>query len=81
MSRVHKFGVLVSGIFGVGLVLVGQAFAAADPVLTSAKTSLTTYFTDNLPVVIAGFIAVAMAIWALHLLFNSTGVKKPSKVG
>jgi hypothetical protein len=72
---------LVVGVVSALAIFVGNAAAAADATITDAKTQLTTYFTDNLPTVIAAFVAVAMAIWALHLLFNSTGVKKPTKVG
>jgi len=62
------------------LVFAVNAFAAADPTVTDAKTQVTTYFTDNLPTIIGGFIAVAMALWGLRLLFNSTGVKKAKGV-
>jgi hypothetical protein len=62
------------------LMVAVNAFAAADPTVTDAKTQVTTYFTDNLPTIIGGFIAVAMALWGLRLLFHSTGVKKANGV-
>jgi hypothetical protein len=71
----------LSASIGLAIVSVANAFAAADPTITDAKTQVTTYFTDNLPTIIAAFVAVAMAIWGLSLLFRSVGVKKPSKVG
>jgi hypothetical protein len=77
----RKLYTSVMAAFVSALVFAGSALAAADPTIESAKTSVTTYFTDNLPVVIAAFIAVAMAIWALSLLFKSVGVRRPSKVG
>jgi len=76
-----KSHLILAGALASFLGFIGNAAAAADITVTSAGTDLTTYFTDNLPTVIAAFIAVAMAIWVLGLLFKSVGVKKPSKVG
>jgi hypothetical protein len=79
--KAKYLGLYVGVLSIVALMSAGVASAAADATITSAGSSLTTYFTDNLPTVIGAFIAVAMAVWLLGLLFRSVGVRKPSKVG
>jgi hypothetical protein len=76
-----KWMFTLSSVVAFAMIAATSALAAADPTITDAKTQVTTYFTDNLPTIIAAFVAVAMAIWGLSLLFRSVGVKKPSKVG
>jgi hypothetical protein len=54
---------------------------AVDANLQGVITQLTTYFADNIVVVIGAFVTIAMALWMLSILFRSTGVKKPTRVG
>ncbi len=79
MNRIRL--VVLSAAMAAFLAFAGIASAAADPTVTSASSSVTTFFTDNLPTLITAFIAIAMVVWVLGLLFRSVGVRKPSKIG
>lgn len=70
----------LSAVFS-ALVFAGSALAAADPTVTSTSDTIKSYFTDNLPVVIGAFVAIAGVLWILGLLTRSTGFRNRGKVG
>jgi len=55
--------------------------ATVDANLTSSLDQVTSYFTDNIGVVIAAFIGIAAFLWLLGMALRSVGVTKKSKVG
>lgn len=55
-------------------------FGTADPNLTSALTSVTTYFTDNIGAIITAVVGVVLFLWLLRLAFRSFGIRKPRSV-
>jgi uncharacterized oligopeptide transporter (OPT) family protein len=76
-----KVAVIVGSVTGLmALVVPALAGATADPVLTDAKTQATSYFSDNIAVVVGGFILVAGALWLLALAFNSMGLKRKRSI-
>jgi hypothetical protein len=77
----RKLSYSLAGVGATVLGFAGSAFATADTTVTSTGTQVTSFFTDNLPTILTAFVAIAMVIWILGLLFRSVGVKKPSKVG
>lgn len=54
--------------------------ATADPNLTSALTSVTTYFSDNIGAIITAVVGVVLFLWLLRLAFRSFGIRKPRSV-
>jgi hypothetical protein len=73
----RKLSLMLTGLVASAMVLASSALAAPDPTITDVKTQLTTYFTDNLPTVIAAFVAVAVALWMIGVLTAKIGVRKP----
>jgi len=53
----------------------------ADATLSDAFDQIQTYFTDNLPLVVGIFVAIAGVLWLLAMGFHSAGVKRRGKVG
>lgn len=60
--------------------MITRLLGTADANLTSALSSVTTYFGDNIGVIIAAVVGVAVFIWMLRLAFRSFGVSKPRSV-
>jgi hypothetical protein len=54
-----------------------HVLAAADSSLTSALSSVTTYFTDNIGAVITAVVGIAVFMWLLRLALHSFGIRKP----
>lgn len=78
---VKRLSLMVSAAMVFALTLAASALAQTpDPVLVNAKDSVTDYFTDNLGTVIAAFVAIALAIWLLRMLFRSVGIGRPRGV-
>lgn len=61
--------------------MVGAFLATVDATLQSAIDDVVSFFGDNLPAVIGGFIAVAGILWLLGLAFRSVGIRSKGKVG
>lgn len=55
-----------------------HVLGAADSSLTSALTSVTSYFTANIGTVITAVVGVAVFLWLLKLAFRSFGIRKPN---
>jgi hypothetical protein len=55
-------------------------YGTADSNLTSAVTSVTSYFTSNIGTVITGVVGIAVFLWLLRIAFRSFGVRKPNSV-
>lgn len=55
-------------------------YGTADPNLTSATSSIQSYFSANIGVVIALVVGVALLVWILRIAFHSVGVRKPRSV-
>jgi hypothetical protein len=72
---------MVSGVIAGVVGWAGSAFATTDSNLTGATGQITDYFSANIGVVIALFVAVSALLWLLGMAFRSVGVKKASKVG
>lgn len=53
----------------------------ADANLTTALSSVTTYFSNNIGVVIAAVVSIAVFLWLLRLAFRSFGIGKPRSSG
>jgi len=70
-----RYTLVVAGIAAWALGVVSVAGATSDPNLTSATTQVTTYFTNNLPVVIGVFIAVALVIWLFAKSVHWVGIR------
>lgn len=49
--------------------------ATADPALTSAMNTVTDYFTDNIGVVIAAFVGIAVLLWLLSKFLRAVGIR------
>jgi len=64
-------GTVIGWTFGV----VGIAGATEDPTLTSATSQVTSYFTDNFPVVIGVFLAVTAVIWMFAKAVHWVGIR------
>jgi len=63
------------------VITIYNFLATADPALTSAMDAVTSYFTDNIGVVIAAFVGIAVLLWLLSIFLRSVGVRKASRVG
>jgi hypothetical protein len=61
--------------------MVAALLLLADPAVSETGDGFTGYFADNLPTVIAAFVAVGMALWLLKMLFVSIGVAAPGGGG
>jgi hypothetical protein len=57
------------------------ALATADTNLTAALSSVTSYFTANIGVVIAAVVGVVVFLWILRLALKSFGIGKPKSAG
>jgi hypothetical protein len=77
-ARMFAFSV-ASAAFA--LVASGLAGATEDPALTSASSTVTSYFTTNLPVAIGAFVTVCGVLWLLSLIFRSVGIHRRRSVG
>jgi hypothetical protein len=63
------------------IVNVGSTIAlTADATLTSALSSVTSYFTDNIGTVITAVVGVVLLLWLLKIAFRSFGIRRPSSV-
>lgn len=52
----------------------------ADATLTSALSSVTSYFTANIGTVITAVVGVVLLLWLLKIAFRSFGIRRPSSV-
>ena len=59
---------------------LGNLLGTADPQLTSALSSVTSYFSDNIGVIIAAVVSIAVFLWLLRIAFRSFGIRKPRSV-
>jgi len=57
-----------------------SALATADSNLTTALQSVTTYFADNIGLVITAVVGIAVFLWLLRMAFRSFGIHKPKSV-
>lgn len=57
-----------------------SVLGTADTTLQNALNSATTYFSNNIGIVIAAFVAVAGLLWLLTLGFNSIGLRRKRAV-
>jgi len=76
-----RFGVVLVGAVSAFLIAAVNAFATADPELTSATGQVTSYFTANLGTVVGAFIAVTGVLWLLGMAFRSVGIHRRKSVG
>lgn len=60
---------------------MGAYVGTVDATLQAAIDDVVAFFTDNLPAVIAAFVAVAGILWLLALAFRSVGIRNKGKVG
>jgi uncharacterized membrane protein YeaQ/YmgE (transglycosylase-associated protein family) len=51
-----------------------------DANLTSALTSVTSYFADNIGAVIAAVVGIIVFLWLLRIALHSFGIRKPRSV-
>ena len=63
-----------------GGVIMLALLGTVDSNLTSALSSITTYFSDNIGAVVTAVVGVALLIWLLRIAFRSFGVRRPSSV-
>lgn len=49
----------------------------ADSNLTSALTQVTTYFSDNIGVIVAAVVGIVAFVWLLRFALHSFGIRKP----
>lgn len=60
--------------------MLGALLGTADATLTSALTSVTSYFTANIGTVITAVVGVVLLLWLLRIAFRSFGIRRPSSV-
>jgi len=60
--------------------LMAGLYGTADANLTSATTSIQSYFTANIGTVIGLVVGIALLVWILRMAFHSVGVRKPRSV-
>jgi hypothetical protein len=80
-SYAQKADKVIGGLL-VALPLAALAgfYGTADSNLTSAVSSVTSYFSANIGTVITGVIGIAVFLWLLRIAFRSFGVRKPRSV-
>jgi len=68
--------VALGALASAGVASAGGFLGTADPNLTSALDSVTSYFGDNIGVVIAAIVSITVLLWMVSMFFRSAGANK-----
>jgi len=66
-------------MMGAALASLVAGMGTADPNLSDALDSVTTYFGDNIGVVIAAVVGIVVFVWLLKIALHSFGIRKPTR--
>lgn len=75
LARSQLRSLLFAAVVGASLVVAGL-YGTADTNLTSAESSITSYFTSNIVAVIGTVVGICLFFWLVKVVMHSVGIRK-----